>query len=213
MAMLIGASAKDVAHVLTRIASRKVVYVPSVGDGASPVWLVAGDYSRQIGQCADWRHNVELAAEQHAALYVEGSYDTDRWVVGIPEEYSARVCAEMRIITVAQEESRDAARMRRLREEMDRREAERPAREARAAAYRDECEARAIEYRPIYDAARARVRLKANGQPHRGDTRALEWAYGKACGTVDCYGDYDRAAGLLVLRRLAAEGFVETATV
>lgn len=212
MAMLIGTSAADVARALTRIAKRKVVYVSSVGDAASPVWLVAGGYSAQIGQCADWRHHVSHAAEQNNALYVEGSYDDGRWLVGVADRYAAELCAELKVITVAQERSNEEYRARRMRETMARREAERPAREARAAEYRAECAARAAEYRPLYDAARAKVRTTSKGAAHKGDMRDLEYAYGKACGTVDCYGEYDRQHGLRLLTRLSEHGFVDAVT-
>lgn len=212
MAMLIGTTAADVAQVLTRITRRPVVYVSSVGDAASPVVYVAGLYSRQIGQCADWRHRVEDAARQHNAVYAEGSWLGDEygWVVGIPDEYADAVCRELWVVTVAQKRARDAARHAAMVREMERREAERPALEAAAAAYRAECEARAAEYRPLYEAARARVRTTRRG-PHRGDLNTLEWAYGKACGYQEhgCYGEYDQRHGLQVLTRLAEQGFAD----
>lgn len=216
--VLIGGAVADVAQELTYRGHCRVVYTASIGDAASPVWVAGGDHHTLHGQVADYQHDVDAWAEQIGAAAVTGWWDESRgWMqtvylpdgVGVDAEALAKAVG---LRTLAGVQRAEANRHAAMVAEMDRLEAELPAREAAAAKYRAECEDRAAEYRPLYDAARAKVRVTGKGKPHGGDMADLEWAYGKACGTRDCYGEYDRQHGLRVLQRLAEQGFAEAAT-
>lgn len=212
---LVGGTVAETAAALTRLDKCRVVYTASIGDAASPVFVLAGPHRTSAGQVATYGHDVVVWARRQKAASVIGHWDNDRgWMQTVrlvegsavtPEQIAEAVGRR----TLASVEAGEARRHRQMVEDMERREAERPDREARMAKYAAECAARAEEYRPIFEAARARLRLRTNGLPRRDDSRTLEWAFGKACGTTDCYGDYDRQHGLLVLRRLAERGFAD----
>lgn len=61
----------------------KVIGCPNPADAASPVTLHAGDHRRQIGQSADYRHNITAdVAESHGALAIVQSWwdnDAQQW--------------------------------------------------------------------------------------------------------------------------------------
>lgn len=218
--VIVGGAAQDVAAAVTRLARCRVAYTASIGDAASPVYVQAGAHrENNHGQVADYRHDVAAWAERQGMASVIGCWSGDErgwcYAVTLPAGSDVTPEAVAEAVgrrTLAQIQGAEIAAHRRMVRDAEKAEAERPAREARKAAYAAECAARAEEYRPIYDAARGKVRVKANGQPHRGDLRDLEYAYGKACGTVDCYGEYDRTHGLRLLTRLAEQGFAEPAT-
>lgn len=202
------ATAAEVAKALGIVARRKVVYTASVGDAAAPVMLMAGPYTQQIGQVADYRHEISDAAERNDALLVSGWYDeTHGWVASIADEYADAVVDHLRpkfrATTIAAIEAADRARAKRIQAEMAERERTRPEREAQAAAYRAECDARREEYRPLYEAALGRVRTNRRGEQHRGDLNKLQWAYDGACRGYD----HDREYALRHLTRYAELGF------
>lgn len=89
---IINADAKTVAHALTVVGKTKVVYCSNVGDAAAPVVLVAGDYTRQVGQCADHGHSIEPHARANGAVVVNGWHDGGKgWVAGCPDEHADAV--------------------------------------------------------------------------------------------------------------------------
>lgn len=64
----------------------KVVHCPNPADAASPVTLVAGDFSLPIGQSADYRHDLSgLPAANDAGALVESYWDnaTSAWYTTI----------------------------------------------------------------------------------------------------------------------------------
>ncbi len=71
------ASAREVAEQVTRLARCKVVFAESIGDAASPVFLLAGGHEKQIGQVADFRHEVAKYAAKGGYASVIGYYHND----------------------------------------------------------------------------------------------------------------------------------------
>lgn len=212
---VVGSTAQAVAETVTRLCHCRVAYTASVGDAASPVYVQAGPHRSNHGQAADYRHEVGAWAERQGIACVLGYWDDDRqtWVqsVTVPDGVACdagEVAAAVGCRTLAAVESSERAAYARLVESMEKWERTRPEREA-AARHQAACDARAEQYRPLYEAARARVRTNRHGQPHRGDLAELEHAYAKACGRTDCYGEYDLQHGLLVLTRLAERGFAD----
>jgi hypothetical protein len=61
------------------LTSRPVVSCANPADAASPVYLHRGEYRQQIGQAADYRHNIEAVAERHQAELVTGYHDGQQW--------------------------------------------------------------------------------------------------------------------------------------
>ncbi len=198
-------SACEVAHALTAIGRCQVIYTASIGDAASPVWYVAGQFSETRGQVADYRHDVEAYAERQGCAAVIGSWDNDLgWCVSVTADLTddqvRRLCRKLGRRTLAEikaaEERAHQARLAYWAQQ----EAERPAREAAAARVAAEQAARREEYRPIYDAAMSRVRIKANGRRDRGEARRVNNLYQEACEGLYRY-DRERALGFL--RQLA----------
>jgi len=91
------------------------VWCQNPGDAASPVYLQLGGYVRQIGQSADYRHDVTRAAVVHEAVEVCGYWEEDGWHVSIDldEAVCREIAARAGTRTDQQEiQSRAAARQR-----------------------------------------------------------------------------------------------------
>lgn len=71
------ASAREVAEQVTRLARCKVVFTESIGDAASRVFLLAGSHEKQIGQVADYRHEVAKFAAKGGYASVIGYYHNE----------------------------------------------------------------------------------------------------------------------------------------
>jgi hypothetical protein len=76
-----GSTVQDVADALAyESKGKKIVVCPSIGDAASPVYLRAGGHTQQLGQCADYRHEVAAYAAKNGYLSVIGYYSqVDGW--------------------------------------------------------------------------------------------------------------------------------------
>lgn len=70
---------RTVAKAVGIAARRTVVECPSPADAASPVFLHQGERVQSIGQSADYRHHVKVAAEKRGAVLVEGYYRNDKY--------------------------------------------------------------------------------------------------------------------------------------
>jgi hypothetical protein len=88
----------------------KVVSCPNPADAASPVTLIAGDYSRQIGQSADYRHDLSgLPAIHEAGALVQSWWDDARhdWYTTIKTDADEQA---IRDFVRARERAREAKR-------------------------------------------------------------------------------------------------------
>lgn len=212
--IITNATAADVAAAVSRATNRKVVYCPSIGDGASPVWLVAGAYSKPIGQAADWRHDIDLPAERNNAIAVKGYWDEEYgWVCSVDLTDSQLRAVENAVLgsrykfsTVAREVEREERRAQRLQAEMAAWERDRPAREAAEQRHRDEIARLSAQYAELREQAIAKCRIsRRTGKPRKDDMATVEYAW-KLAITESGYGAYDYDHGVKLLTRLATEG-------
>lgn len=193
---VVGGTAEKIAAAVTRLARCRVAYTASIGDAASAVYVLAGPHRSNHGQVADYRHEVVAWAERQGIASVVGWYDEARqWVysVRVPGTVDPReVAAAVGRRTLADVESAEAARHRRMVEDMARWEAERPAREAAAAERAALIAGLEEQYRPLRDAALAAGASR----------RDVEYAFGKATQRTG-YPGYEAERGVRILRRLA----------
>lgn len=72
------ASHEDCVLAAGVVGKSKVVHCPNPADAASPVALRAGDFSRPVGQSADYRHDLSDLPRVHGAALVETYWDNER---------------------------------------------------------------------------------------------------------------------------------------
>ncbi len=214
MSTTILGSATEIAKAVSIAAKRPVVLCPQPADAASPVTLILGPHTRSLGQAADYRHHVEVAANANNAVLVSGSHHAEHgWVatVDVDDATAEKIYAVLRgwgwsVRTLAGIARAEARRHEDMLADLARAEAERPEREAYRARWTAEVAARVEQYRPLFDAAMSRVRVKANGQKDGGEVARVRIAYRKATGE-GATGSYpeDLAHGLAVLTRLSGQ--------
>lgn len=206
---VIGGAAGGIARAVT-MAGCRVMFTASIGDAASPVAIISGPHWEHAGQVADYRHDVEAHAANRGYASVIGYWNEDRgWMhtVELPEgktidprEVAKKVGGKTLTDAIASEKRAHERFLQEVEGGRELRECEERI-DAKAAI-------KAVELRPIYDAAKARVRTNAKGKPHGGDTRMLEYAFKKAAGYAGySYCQYDKDCGLKLLTQYAEQGF------
>jgi hypothetical protein len=109
---------EDTVIAVSAVGKCKVAATRSIGDAASPVYVRAGDYVKQAGQVADYRHDIEAAAQQNdCRASVSGYYGDDQWIQTVrfdedSDEIEGRILAIIRkrisAREVAEQEKRTA---------------------------------------------------------------------------------------------------------
>jgi hypothetical protein len=196
--VLVGGRVEETAAALTRLGKCRVAYTASIGDAASPVFVLAGPHRSNHGQVADYRHDVEAWAERQGCASVIGWWDNDRgWMqsVSLPagvvvDPRSVAEAVGRRVLTDV--EAGEAARHRRLVASMEKWDREAPEREAHAARRAAMIAGFEDQYRPLRDAA-----LAAGAKP-----ADVDYAFGKATQRTG-YPGYEQERGVKLLRRMA----------
>lgn len=208
----------EIGRVVTALACKRVVVCPSIGDGASPVTIIAGPHLSHAGQAATYRHDVDGWAVAQGMAAVTGWWDeTHGWCATVTGyDDGERLVEELRsrghkARTMAAIERAAERRAERIAAEQAEQERTRPQREADATRRAVETAARERDLLPLYEQARARLRPSRRRPGQRGDD-LHQLAYVWRLATQPGYPE-DLARGRSMLERLATNGFDNDAEV
>lgn len=205
------ATVDQVASLLTKVAKCPVYYCASIGDAACAVMLNSGGYVKQIGQVADYKHEVRAAAERINAASVIGHWNNDyqRWVCTVcaPSLTEKEIVDIVRLLkgrtlqSIIEEENRSIEAFNtRLEKWVE----DRPKREAAAAAKAERTARLVAEYQEVYDKAVAGVPLNKSGKPNKGKLDFINYLFDVAVERCNLdAADHSSEQARRILRRLA----------
>ena len=77
----VGIGTMEDAVVAVGIVTRqRIAHAANIGDASCPVYVQAGEYRRQVGQMADYRHEIAKAAQANgASVIIKGYYAGGSW--------------------------------------------------------------------------------------------------------------------------------------